>query len=276
MADDDQSIHSQQQQSIHSQQQQSIHSQNQQSIHSQKQPSTHSQQQQSIHSQQQQSTHSQVEQDSALNQNDSVIGEADVEDQLQNYAEPRIGDFISRDGSEAVSRSLASASEWTGASAEVSTQPEEDGGSGTAVDDVDEEPPETNDEDGQSALSAEDSKDAYSTTPHRSTSSQYLVAPFRSTISLDIHTVDLVDLVPTVDPEQLAAEQKLAAETKALRSELFFKHDKLCLSVNGQALEQVPEAVFELKDLQCLFIANNQLTDLPHEISNLRKIEVSE
>ena len=80
-----------------------------------------------------------------------------------------------------------------------------------------------------------------------------------------------VSLAPTP-----SLERREADELKDFRSQLFYKHDKLCLCVNGRDWDHIPEVIFELDDLRCLFVANNYLKELPNGISNLKNLEVSE
>ena len=79
-----------------------------------------------------------------------------------------------------------------------------------------------------------------------------------------------VSLAPTP-----SLERREADELKDFRSQLFYKHDKLCLCVNGRDWDHIPEVIFELDDLRCLFVANNYLKELPNGISNLKNLEVS-
>lgn len=150
-------------------------------------------------------------------------------------------------------------------SPQASPPPAED----QAVESAQEEP-ETNDN-VEATVSAKDSKDALTSTSRRSgTSGRGDTSSRAEGPSYGRSTPEDEEAI-----ERLAAEKKLANETNDLRSQLFYKHDKLCLCVNGRRWEEIPEAVFELKELRCLFVANNHLTELPNEISNLRNIEVS-
>ena len=94
------------------------------------------------------------------------------------------------------------------------------------------------------------------------------VSPEISMMRMSNHDVSLA---PTPSHERREAD-----ELKDFRSQLFYKHDKLCLCVNGRDWDHIPEVIFELDDLRCLFVANNYLKELPNGISNLKNLEVSE
>ena len=196
---------------------------------------------------------------------DTITGDIDSAT-ATNKSEPKGSENLSSNYSE--SALSGSGSELTGSttneneepvSPQASSPPAED----QAVESAQEEP-ETNDN-VEATVSAKDSKDALTSTSGRSdTSSRAEGQSYGRSTPEDEEAI-----------ERLAAEKKLANETNDLRSQLFYKHDKLCLCVNGRHWEEIPEAVFELKELRCLFVANNHLAELPNEISNLRNIEVS-
>ena len=123
-------------------------------------------------------------------------------------------------------------------------------------------------------VSAKDSKDTTTSTAFLSerpscTSDVTIDMDDSPDISLLRTSPYAVSLAPTPSHERRQAD-----ELKDFRSQLFYKHDKLCLCVNGRDWDHIPEVIFDLDELRCLFVANNDLKELPNGISNLRNLEV--